>query len=66
MASIESRNILAEAARLEAIAHGAGEALACAYESAEDLHKSLVSEYLARKHSWGRWARTRALSLFSL
>jgi hypothetical protein len=66
MASVESRNILAEAARLEAIAHGAGEALACFYETAEDLHKSLVSDYLQRKQGWGRWARMRALSLFSL
>jgi hypothetical protein len=66
MASVESRNILAEAARLEAIAHGAGEALACTYNTAEELHRSLISEYLQRKQSRGLWARMRALSLFSL
>jgi hypothetical protein len=66
MASVESRNITAEAARLEAIAHGAGEALACAYETAEELHRSLVSEFLARKNGRGMWARMRALSFFSL
>lgn len=66
MASVESRNILAEAARLEAVAHGAGSALACVHETAEELHRSLVNEYLARKQGRGVWARMRALSLFSL
>jgi hypothetical protein len=66
MASVESRNMSAEAARLEAIAHGAGTALACIHETAEELHRSLVSEYLARKQQRGVWARMRALSLFSL
>jgi hypothetical protein len=66
MASVESRNILAEAARLEAVAHGAGAALACIHETAEDLHRALVSEYLQRKQQRGMWARMRALSLFSL
>ncbi|MBY0531240.1 MAG: hypothetical protein K2P86_04650 [Xanthobacteraceae bacterium] len=66
MASVESRNILAEAARLEAVAHGAGSALACIHETAEDLHRALVSEYLQRKQQRGMWARMRALSLFSL
>lgn len=66
MASVESRNILDQEARLEAIAQGAGTALACIHETAEDLHRALVSEYLARKHSRGMWARMRALSLFSL
>jgi hypothetical protein len=66
MASVESRNIIAEAARLEAIAHGAGEALACIHETAEELHRALISEYLARKQQRGVWARMRALSLFSL
>ncbi len=66
MASVESRNILAEAARLEAAAQGAGSALACVHETAEDLHRALVSEYLARKQGRGVWARMRALSLFSL
>lgn len=66
MASVESRNILAEAARLEAVAYGAGAALACIHETAEELHRALVSEYLERKQSRGMWARMRALSLFSL
>lgn len=66
MASVESRNIAVEAARLEAIAHGAGEALACLHETAEDLHRSLVREFLERKQGRGMWARMRALSLFSL
>lgn len=66
MASVESRNIAVEAARLEAIAHGAGEALACIHETAEELHRSLVREYFERKQSRGVWARMRALSLFSL
>jgi hypothetical protein len=66
MASVESRNIAAEAARLEAIAYGAGAALACIHDTAEELHRSLVSEYLQRKQSRGMWARVRTLSLFSL
>jgi hypothetical protein len=66
MASVESRNILAEAARLEAVANGAGAALACIHETAEELHRALVNEYLERKQSRGMWARMRALSLFSL
>ncbi len=66
MASVESRNIRDQEARLEAIAQGAGSALACIHETAEDLHRALVSEYLARKQSRGMWARVRALSLFSL
>lgn len=64
MASVEPRNIIAEEARLEAIARGAGAALACMHETAEDLHRALVSEYLQRKQSRGVFAR--ALSLFSL
>ncbi|MBX3520420.1 MAG: hypothetical protein KF835_10445 [Xanthobacteraceae bacterium] len=64
MASVESRNIVAEEARLEAIARGAGAALACVHETAEEMHRALVSEYLARKQSRGMFAR--ALSLFSL
>jgi hypothetical protein len=64
MASVESRHILAEAARLEAIAHGAGAALACVHETAEELHRALISDYLARKQRRGMLAR--ALSLFSL
>lgn len=66
MASVESRNILDQVQRLEAIAQNAGAALACIHETAEDLHRSLVSEYLARKQGRGMWARMRALSLFSL
>jgi hypothetical protein len=66
MASVESRNLHDKEARLEAIAQGAGAALACIHDSAEDLHRALVSEYLARKQSRGVWARMRALSLFSL
>lgn len=66
MASVESRNIVTEAARLEAVAQNAGAALACIHETAEELHKALVSEYLERRYSRGLWARMRALSLFSL
>lgn len=66
MASVESRNIVTEAARLEAAARNAGAALACIHESAEELHRALVSEYLQRKQNRGLWARMRALSLFSL
>jgi hypothetical protein len=66
MASVESRNIAVEAARLEALAHGAGEALACTHETAEELHRSLVREFIERKQSRGVWAKMRALSLFSL
>ncbi len=66
MANAESRSILSEAARLEATAQYAGAALACLHESAEDLHKSLVSDYLARKQGQGFWSRMRALSIFSL
>lgn len=66
MASVESRNILAEAARLEAVAQGAGSALACVHENAEEMHRALVSEYLERKQNRGVWARMRALSFFSL
>lgn len=66
MASVESRNILDQVQRLEAIAQNAGAALACIHETAEELHRSLVSEYLERKQSRGMWARMRALSLFSL
>lgn len=64
MASVESRDILAEAARLEAAARGAGAALACIHETADELHRALVREYLARRRARGLWGRT--LSLFSL
>jgi hypothetical protein len=64
MASVASRNSTAEAARLEEIAIGAGTALACIHQSAEEMHRALIAEYLARKQSRGLWART--LSLFSL
>ena len=64
MASVASRNMNAEAARLETIAAGAGSALACIHQSAEEMHRALVAEYLERKHSRGLWART--LSLLSL
>ena len=64
MASVASRNTTAEAARLEEIAIGAGAALACMHQTAEEMHRALVAEYLARKQSRGLWART--LSLFSL
>jgi hypothetical protein len=66
MASVESRNIVSEAARLETVAYGAGAALACFHDTAEELHRALVTEYLERKQSRGVWARMRALSLFSL
>ena len=66
MASVESRNLPAEAARLEAVAHGAGAALACVHETAEELHRALVREYLERKQQRGVWARMRAFNLFSL
>jgi len=66
MANVESRSNLLEAARLEAAAQYAGAALACVHESAEDLHKALVSDYLMRKQGQGFWSRMRALSIFSL
>jgi hypothetical protein len=66
MASVESRNIVTEAARLEAVAQGAGAALACIHDTAEELHRALVSEYLERRQNRGLWARMRALSLFSI
>lgn len=66
MASVESRNIVAEEARLEAIARGARAALACTHDNAEELHRSLVREFIERKQSRGMWAKMRALSLFSL
>lgn len=66
MASVESRNIVAEAARLEAIAHNAGEALACTHDNAEEFHRSLVREFFERKQRLGLWARMRSLNLFSL
>lgn len=66
MANVESRNIVTEAARLEAMAQYAGAALACIHETADELHRALVSEYLERKQNRGLWARMRALSLFSL
>ncbi len=65
MASVEFRNLTAEAARLEAIAHNAGEALACTHENADELHRSLVREFFERKQKRGVWARMRAMSLFS-
>ncbi len=66
MASVESHSFTDEAARLEAAARSAGAALACVHETAEDLHRALVSEYLERKQRRGLWARMRAFSLFSL
>lgn len=66
MASVESRQILAEAERLEAVALGAREALACMHDNADELHRSLIREFFERKQSRGVWARMRALSLFSL
>jgi hypothetical protein len=64
MASVASRSKSDEAARLEAIAIGAGSALACIHQSAEEMHRALVAEYLERKHSRGLVART--LRFFSL
>jgi hypothetical protein len=64
MASVASRNPVAEAARLEEIAIGAGAALACMHQTAEEMHRALVADYLARKQARGLWTRT--LSLLSL
>lgn len=66
MASVVFQDLSAEAARLEAIALGAGEALACTHESADELHQSLIREFFERKQKRGVWARMRSLSLFSL
>lgn len=66
MASVASQDLSAEAARLEAIALGAGEALACTHDNAEELHQSLIREFFERKQKRGVWARMRSLSLFSL
>ena len=56
---------MTEAARLEAAARGAGAALACIHETAEELHRALVREYFERRQPRGLWARMRALSIFS-
>lgn len=64
MASAATRNVTAEAAKLEAIAASAGSALACVHENAEELHRALVSDYLEQKHKRGVWART--LQFFSI
>lgn len=65
MASVVSRNMTAEAARLEAVALGAGSALACIHQSADELHRALVRDYLERRKSRGVWTRLRSLMLFS-
>ena len=44
----------ADLARLEAAALGAGCALACTHQSADEFHRALISEYLSvhgRKHT---------------
>lgn len=66
MTSASYRNVTAEAAKLEAIAASAGSALACVHESAEEMHRSLVRDYLQRKQERGFWSRLRSLSLFAL
>ena len=46
----------AELARLDHAAEGAGLALVCAYQSAEELHRALIGKYLNLR------ARRRALT----
>lgn len=65
MASVASRNLTTEAARLEAIAIGAGSALACIHQSADEMHRALVHDFLERQKRRGIWSRVRTLGLFS-
>lgn len=55
MATITTRTG-AELARLDHAAEGAGLALVCAYQSAEELHRALIGKYLNLR------ARRRALT----
>lgn len=65
MTSAVSRDSAAEISRLELLARGAGSALACVHQSADELHRALVRDYLARKQARGFWGRVRSLSIFS-
>jgi hypothetical protein len=53
-----------EAARLEAIALRAGTALGCTHQSADELHRALVCDYLKRLDDRSIWARLRAMKMF--
>ena len=49
MAIGTTRSLNTRLARLEAAAAGAGCALVCTYQSAEELHRALIGDYL-RNH----------------
>lgn len=49
MAIGTARDLNSRLARLEAAAAGAGCALVCTYQSAEELHRALIGDYL-RNH----------------
>lgn len=47
MAIGATRKVHAELSRLDSAAEGAGCALACTHQSAEEFHRALVREYLS-------------------
>lgn len=59
-----ARNQSQQAARLEAIALRAGAALGCTHQSAEELHRALVRDYLKRLDERSLWARLRSMRMF--
>jgi hypothetical protein len=55
-----------ELARLDAAAAGAGCALACAYQSAEEFHRALIAKYRALHPRRGPLGLTVAVALIAL
>ena len=49
------RKLDARLQRLEAAAQGAGRAMVCPHQSADELHRALISEYL-QSHAWKQMA----------
>lgn len=47
-----ARGIDAELARLDLAAEGAGSALACVHQTAEEFHRASIRKYLALRARW--------------
>ena len=51
MTTRATRELDARLQRLEAAAQGAGWAMVCPHQSADELHRALIGEYL-QSHAW--------------
>ena len=55
MTTRATRKLDARLERLEAAAQGAGWAMVCPHQSADELHRPLINEYL-QSHAWKHMA----------